>query len=118
MSQVAFARRSDLVASLHARINGVTIQIEATESEIRSVQFEQATRSDAHQTRQHNYPHPQSRRGRDGIKACRDSINGLRRRLSNLHKKRRTLRDEVRYQETIVLASVRPLRDKAPMRKL
>lgn len=118
MSQVAFASRSDLVASLHTRISGVITQIEATESEIRSVQFEQAIRSDARQTRQHNYPHPQSKPGRDGIRECRDRIKGLRRKVSTLHKQRRSLREEARYQENIVSASHRPLRSSEPMRKL
>lgn len=118
MSQVAFSRRTDLVASLHARIQGVTSQIGATESEIRSVQHEQAIRSDERQTRQNNYPHPQSKRGRDGIKACRDSIKGLQRKLSRLFAQRNQLRSEARYQENIVSASQRPLRDKTPMRKL
>ena len=118
MSQVAFASRSDLVASLHTRVQGVTTQIEATESEIRSVQYEQAVRSDARQTRQNNHPHPKSKRGRDGIKMCRDRVKGLRRKLSQLFAQRKQLRGEARYQASIVSAGHGGLRDKTPMRKL
>jgi hypothetical protein len=119
MSHVAFARRQDLVASLHAKVQGATTQIEATESEIRSVQYEQALRSDPAQTRQNNYPHPKSKKGRDMIKACRDRIKGLQRRRSRLFKERDQLRNEVRFQESIVSSATdRPLRDKRPMRKL
>lgn len=119
MSQlVAFASRGDLIASLNARIKGLDSQIDAIDSEIRSVQFEQAVRSDHRQTKQAGYPHPKSKKGRDGIKACRDRIKSLTRQRSTVIRDRAKLRTDARYHENIAAAAVRPLRTKEPMRKL
>ncbi|RLC12701.1 MAG: hypothetical protein DRI24_17010 [Deltaproteobacteria bacterium] len=117
-SQVTFSNRSDLVAAIHANIDAVTSQISATESEIRSLQHEQAERADGTQTRQRGYPHPQSKAGRDNIRSCRDQISFLNRKRSRLMGNRRSLREDARYQENIVASSNRPVRSAEPMRKL
>lgn len=118
MSQVAFARRGDLVRSLHSKVDALTTQIEAAESEIRSVQHEQCVRADQTQTRHAGYAHPHSAAGRKGIKACKDRIKALRSKVSRLVQQRATVRTEARFQESIVEANTRPVRTKTPMRNL
>lgn len=118
MSQIAFSSRSSLVSSLHSRAAVFTSQIQAVESEIRSVQFEQAQRSDEHQTRQNGYSHPKSRGGRQGIKGCRDRINTLSARRTSLLHDLESVQSEARYQETITAAQHRPAYNNTPMRKL
>ena len=117
MTQVCFVSRSDLVRSLHARIQGLTAAIGAAESEIRQAQYEQAIRADLTQTRQNGFPHPHSKQGRDGIRGCRDRLRRLRQSVSDLTAQRSSLRKDVSFEENIINARIRPPRTKTPMRK-
>lgn len=118
MAQIAFARRSDLISSLHTRVTVLSRQIDAVDSEIRSVQHEQALRSDESQTLKSGFPRPRSSAGRKGIKACRDRIKALQKKRNRLVRERTRVRDDARFHENIQAAARRPLNTKSPVRKL
>lgn len=117
MSQVAFASRGELIASLHSRIEGLNSQIDAVDSEIRSVQHEQAARADASQTRKNSHPHPHSREGRKGIKMCKLRLKELHMKREEIVNARSFVRNAARFHENIVNVA-RPLNTTTPMRKL
>lgn len=118
MTQVVFASRADRVRSLHGRVDATSTAIEVVESEIRQTQHEQALRSDRSQTLRNGFPHPHSKAGRDGIRACRERLKELKARRSKLVKQRSTLRDEIRHEENILAGNSWRPRTREPMRKL
>ncbi len=129
---VLFRSRQDKVASLKDRLAKLDAQIAAQqeriksrESMIRSLQVEQAQRSDKKGHRSFGFPAPKSPAGRNGLHkvACqivdhRNAIIDIKGSIRKLDRQRRVLLAEIQHEENILSAGAPLLRDNRPVPRL
>jgi small-conductance mechanosensitive channel len=129
---IQFSSRQDKVASLQGRLADLDAQVaaqqermKARESEIRSLQVEQAQRSDRRGHRSFGFPAPQSPAGLAGLHKVeceivghRNTIIDIKGTIRRLERQRRVLLSEIKYEENILAASAPQVRDRRPVPRL